>query len=71
MSSDNSATDFLWQITLLSEGLREVALNDTFNEWHEFATKVVRRFLRHLCGQVVHTREEDIVLGKMLNLLFE
>ena len=68
---DNSVADLDGHIILLCKWSAEIAADDRFNKRHQFATKVIGSLTRHLSRQVVHAREENVMLRHVIDRLLE
>ena len=71
VSCDHSVADLHGHVVLLCKRSAEIAADDSLNEWHKFATEVIGCFSGHLSRQVVHAREENVMLRHVIDRLLE
>jgi hypothetical protein len=71
VSRNYSALYFFWQVFALFELLGDVTFAHSLYKRHQLVTKVVAGLPRHLCGQVVDTMKQNVVLSHLANLFFE
>jgi len=51
--------------------LLPITVANRLNERHQLATEVIAGLYRHLCGQVVDTVKQDVMLSHLSYLLFK